>query len=423
MSDPSEPVSSIQSLQLHLPPSCLEFCSTHPSYFLVGTYNLQKDEEAAVVHDDADEDKDEQESTQPASAKAQSRNGSIITFQLVNERIAHVQTIPQPSAILDLRFNPKVGKQDICAAVSSTSTLAVFKLSPGENEPLKHAKTMDMSTMSKGMAGPVPGVEVLFLAFCWHPSRAGTVAITTSTGHVHLVDLGDIDGSWELYPDPVITHSLEAWCVAISPCLDPAVPSHEDAFTMFSGGDDSILRCQTCIYKDDELDLSLPPSKLRGHDAGVTAILPIHLKRGRPCLVVTGSYDDHIRLFSLVSPSIYSPCRAENLAESNLGGGVWRLKLIDTDEADDTVARGYRWRARILASCMHAGVRIVELLETSDGQCQFRTISRFEGHRSMNYGSDFWPGSTERKLSVVSTSFYDKLLCFWEVDLQGGKAA
>jgi diphthamide biosynthesis protein 7 len=48
-----------------------------------------------------------------------------------------------------------------------------------------------------------------------------------------------------------------------------------------------------------------------------------------------------------------------------------------------------------------------------DGEYRFNVLSRFEEHKSMNYGSDFQPG-VEDKLQVVSTSFYDKLLCVWE---------
>lgn len=340
---------------------------------------------------------------------------------------SHIQTEEQPSALLDLRFNPNAGKEDICAAVSSTSTLALFKLDPSLNRPLSHIKTMDMTTMSNGALTPEPETEVLFLAFAWHPSKADMVAITTNTGHVYIVDLGDVNGSWEMHSKPVITHDLEAWCVSIAPCIDPAIPSYENAFILYSGGDDSILRSQTCVLEKEQepqseptryaIDRSLPPSKLRGHDAGVTAILPLHPKAGKPSLVVTGSYDDHIRLFSLSSTSPYSPLRAQNLAESNLGGGVWRLKLIDMDN-EHSGDRRYLWRARILASCMHVGARVVELLQTADDEYSFRTVGRFEEHQSMNYGSDFHPGSVaSNKLTVVSSSFYDKLMCLWEMEL------
>ena len=43
-------------------------------------------------------------------------------------------------------------------------------------------------------------------------------------------------------------------------------------------------------------------------------------------------------------------------------------------------------------------------------------MARFEEHKSMNYGSDVQPNSDTVK-SIVSTSFYDKLLCLWRFDL------
>jgi diphthamide biosynthesis protein 7 len=65
---------------------------------------------------------------------------------------------------------------------------------------------------------------------------------------------------------------------------------------------------------------------------------------------------------------------------------------------------------------MHAGTRVVELLKTTDGEYRLQVLGRFEEHKSMNYGSDFQPAWRE-KLAVVSTSFYDKLLCLWEFDM------
>ncbi|KAM7194620.1 hypothetical protein V8F33_007172 [Rhypophila sp. PSN 637] len=421
MASQGEQISSIQSTQLDLPPSCLEFCPIHPSYFLVGTYNLQKNDAPA------DERELDEEEEQQATTRLQSRSGSILVFNLIEDRFSQIQTEEQPSAILDLRFNPNAGNQDVCAAVSSTSTLALFKLDPTLERPLQAIRTMDMTTMSNGALTADPGTEVLFLALAWHPSKADMVAITTSTGHVYVVDLQGLDGDWEMYPEPAITHSLEAWCVTIAPCIDPEVPSHENAFILHSGGDDSTLRSQTCVVEQESassptrytIDRSLPPSKMRGHDAGVTAILPLPLALGNENLLVTGSYDDNIRLFSISSASPYMPLKTQNLAESNLGGGVWRLKLIDLDDKEaGSGGHEYQWKARILVSCMHAGARVVELLQTVEGEYVFRTLGRFEEHQSMNYGSDFQPGSVERKkLSVVSTSFYDKLMCLWELEL------
>lgn len=75
-----ESISSTQSIVLDLPPSCLEFCPAHPSFFAVGTYNLQKSEEGPQEREDGEPP--EGKTTQP-----QSRNGSIIVFQLRDGRV------------------------------------------------------------------------------------------------------------------------------------------------------------------------------------------------------------------------------------------------------------------------------------------------------------------------------------------------
>lgn len=340
---------------------------------------------------------------------------SVLNLRHANSRIrTHVQTMPQPSALLDLRFNPHEGRRDMCAAVSSTATLALFRLAPSKEQPLEHLNTMDIAAMSSGEIEPSPGEEILFTSFGWHPSQADLMAVTTSTGHVYLVHLATSEGNWSLNAEPLITHTLEAWCVVISPSLDftkrsgEARESGNYSFRMYSGGDDSMLRHRTCVWSEDSFTQSPPACELRGHDAGVTAILPLFVEEDGHELVVTGSYDENIRLFSF--PPFGRP---RKLAESGLGGGVWRLNLVDLD----TVAnQSYTWRARILASCMHAGARVIELLRTVDGEDRFEILGRFEEHKSMNYGSDLQPGSKDR-LSIVSTSFYDKRLCLWEIEM------
>jgi len=71
----------------------------------------------------------------------------------------------------------------------------------------------------------------------------------------------------------------------------------------------------------------------------------------------------------------------------------------------------------ILASCMHAGARVVRLREGQDGAWSFEVLARFEEHRSMNYGSDVQPSRDRVVRTVASTSFYDKLLCLWRFDV------
>lgn len=71
-------VSSDMVRTLDLPPSCIEVCPAYPEYFLVGTYNLEKEDPLAWEPLGT-------EGEEPLSNKRQqSRNGSIIVFHLGN---------------------------------------------------------------------------------------------------------------------------------------------------------------------------------------------------------------------------------------------------------------------------------------------------------------------------------------------------
>ncbi|KAK2034366.1 hypothetical protein LX32DRAFT_679218 [Colletotrichum zoysiae] len=374
-------VASKQSFVLDLPPSCIEFCPSHPKYFVVGTYNLVKDEEPSDESGDAGSS---------VAKKVQNRNGSLVVFRLENSSVHHVQTVSHPSAILDLHFCPHPSRQDIMAVVSSTGTLSIFRLNPDADtsDPLKHLATSRISEVPEG---------ILFLSGVWNTNDASSIAITTSAGEVRVVKL---DNSWRIIDNhdddsgPVITHSLEAWTVAFSITEDP--------FVVYSGGDDSELRYASCTHNSEDgkkngvgLRILNPPLNIRGHGAGVTAILPTaaRLTDGARVLV-TGSYDDTIRIFAVHPPhETYGLRKFKKLGEKNLEGGVWRLKLVEIRESDG------RCCLRVLASCMHAGARIVELEGPLDGgEWDIRVLARFEEHKSMNYGSDIVPRLGQRRL-------------------------
>lgn len=65
---------------------------------------------------------------------------------------------------------------------------------------------------------------------------------------------------------------------------------------------------------------------------------------------------------------------------------------------------------------MHAGSRIVQLRQDAEQEWSFEVLAKFEEHQSMNYGSDAPPAQGTAQ-AIVSTSFYDKLLCLWRFDL------
>ncbi|PFH63049.1 hypothetical protein XA68_10090 [Ophiocordyceps unilateralis] len=346
------------SLTLHLPPSCLLICPFDAAYLVVGTYNLHQAAEAGV---------------------AQSRDGSLVLFRIQGTDISEVQTVSQPSAVLDLRFHPRQGHhRGVLAAVSSAGTLAVFRLDPAgcERAPLRQLAT----SSCRGLAD-----DVLFLQCAWHPVLDDVIAVTDSSGAARLLHL-DRDWNIKASTDLDVGNSLEAWSIALS----------------------------TPIETDHGIQTPFSPVTIKGqHGAGVTAILPLplHDADGRR-LVATGSYDDHLRVFAMDDLGRQQGVERPRLVcDTNLEGGVWRLNLVDT-----RLQGGGSWRARILASCMHAGPKLVEVTSDTDGvHWACRAVTRFEAHRSMNYASDCVAAEGGESLRCVSTSFYDKLLCLWEV--------
>lgn len=231
----------------------------------------------------------------------------------------------------------------------------------------------------------------------------------------------------------VHSHSLEAWTMAF--------PSSGDA--VYSGGDDSGLLfrslptylsstetdsdtstwaklqetfAENADIEEVEEEPGLAWADKRIHGAGVTAILPLGIPSSAPfsttdgnTSLITGSYDDTIRLIS-IAPST----RRTVLTSLNLGGGVWRLKLLSFSCSSS------RTEFFFLVSCMHAGTRIVRLSHTKEGEegeWAFDVLARFEEHKSMNYGSDSRRGlDGDGKRTVVSTSFYDRLVCLWRFE-------
>lgn len=244
------------------------------------------------------------------------------------------------------------------------------------------------------------------------------VGVTTSTGALRLLRLNE---QWEIQESEGTdkANTLEAWCIAFAESDEDDESSEKT--TVYCGGDDSILnytsyaaRAEDDSMPNEDEDFSMSSLK-RAHKAGVTAIMPLDLELangGR--LVVTGSYDDHIRLFSIHDPAMPAEASVapELLASEDLGGGVWRLDLIDLS------CSGGEIEVSLLASCMYAGAKIVRLRQNSGGKWTLEMLAKFEEHKSMNYGCAVVPDQSGiGKITCLSTSFYDKLLCLWEFDM------
>ena len=330
------------------------------------------------------------------------------------------QALLPPSAVLDLHFSPHSADREIAAVASSTGTLIFLRLNPtiSAHSPLSVLKT-----------NQVFDTDILILACAWHPTRTDIIGATTSTGDVYVLYLDRQFTTHVHLGVLTMKHEFEAWTLNMAPTPGSQnIEEWDRAFIVYSGADDSKLCHRRCVVRSSSENNGSPPiiaelsgATVKGHGAGVTAILPLPVTLADASrVVITGSYDDTIRVFATnhTDATYFGSGRPGRLlGELNLGGGVWRLKLVSY--YNPAADRGCV-KINILASCMHAGARVVELSGSDDvdGQWVFRVRYRFEEHQSMNYGSDVYPLTTkDGNLLCISTSFYDKLLCLWRADL------
>ncbi|KAI9658787.1 MAG: hypothetical protein M1821_002347 [Bathelium mastoideum] len=393
---------AIQSQTLDLEPSCIAFAPADSGYFVVGAYHLDQPTSGSDVRENHDQ--------------TQGRSGSLTLCRLDGEQIFVEQTYSINAGVLDIAFSPLYHKDnrdlDFVDTRPHHSSLAVA-LSRGRVDffDLEHSSSTQQAPsrhlVLKDSFQPFDE-NILVLDVIWHPTKTDVLAATLSTGEVVLctVDRGVITC---IQTKQLFSHALEAWVTAYS----------ADGRFLYSGGDDCVLACHymdgtnhETIWKDSKI-----------HSAGVTAILPILVPparriNGSKGIIVTGSYDDRLRV--VAAP----PDRGKRpvvLAELDLGGGVWRLTIMQapvlTLSNSDPELCNRRLRWTILASCMYAGARIVEI-EMDEEKWEIKVLAIFEEHQSMNYGSDVRPNPAEddNAYDIVSTSFYDKLMCLWRFD-------
>ena len=206
----------------------------------------------------------------------------------------------------------------------------------------------------------------------------------------------------------------EVWTVAWT----SKYPEHNVRPQLVSGGDDSVL-CGYPLHaepiddgRSHEYDIDDARRDKTTHTAGVTALLPLVPGFHSTQLLLTGSYDDHVRLLWLE----HDHAQTGIAVEKELGGGVWSLRQLYYSGPKDDLGPLYL----VLASCMHAGPKLLMVQRNEDEEWEINVVAKNVEHESMNYASAGRPIYGETGLEgflLVSTSFYDKKFCVWPIML------
>lgn len=210
-----------------------------------------------------------------------------------------------------------------------------------------------------------------------------------------------LNSAYPLKPAGLATwkaHEYEAWIAAFD-CYTPT--------TVWSGGDDLTLYGWDVRTGPDSGHIPSPTFFCtKPFDGGVTSLQSHHLRQH---IWAVGSYDSKLRLFD-------ARMTARPLSETDVGGGVWRVKWHPTD-AD-----------KLLVGCMHDGFKVLRLNQLNVQEVQprdlrgeqFELVTRFDQHDSLAYGCD-WDralhinGTEEAQgRNVYSCSFYDATLHIWD---------
>ena len=250
------------SIELYLPPSCIEIVPFRPELFVVGTYNLESNQ----PQDTEKTLSDEEDQSTDIQYQPQSRSGSLLLYQLDNTGLydfqvreplgrcwvdsyrTFIQSIPTNSAVLDLHFSPNADpdkKDDWHAEFAAATSAGII-----EYHSIASSMQSDLSITLKCIKiiqVCEPSLLILSLAFNTLESPSEILAFTLSDGSVGVLDL----------TEAVQAHTLEAWTVAWSSFVDD-----NGRQALYSGGDDSMLRVLLYSSRDTgQKEPKLPSSR------------------------------------------------------------------------------------------------------------------------------------------------------------------
>lgn len=309
-----------------------------------------------------------QEGDQPIRAGSISLfNVNAVSAENCNLELFHrVDT----AGVFDIKWSPVGGiVGPLLAQADAAGYLRIYNLEGCSDEEKARGGFLNVVCGEK-----ISSSMCLFLD--WNPLST-SISVGLSDGSVSIASLVESGietlQAWK-------AHDFELWTT----CFDIHQPQ-----LVYTGADDCKFSCWD--MRDSPSKMVFQNSKV--HKMGVCCISKSPTD---PNTILTGSYDEHLRVWD-----IRSITRPVNKTSACLGGGVWRIKY-------HPFVSGL-----VLAACMHNGFSIVKV----DGG-KPEVIEAYNQHGSLAYGADWQkekslPGSKTKSTIVATCSFYDRLLRLW----------
>ncbi|KAG8529360.1 uncharacterized protein KY384_005996 [Bacidia gigantensis] len=305
--------------------------------------------------------------------------------------------------VLDLKSSPR--GTDMFAVAGSNGNLVFYFIQNINGVYLREFCSIDLCRGS---------VIITYLDWVSTVGEKDKIAMACSDGTLGVVHFDARDPSSCSSTSFVSIHIQQAWYVAWDGF---------DEQRLYSGGDDAHF----CTFEDplivlprtnqgrgpsDEAIADFQPSvrDKRTHTYGVTAIVPIGKGTDGESIVLTGSYDNRLRILRRRKAVL----SWQTIAETDLGGGVWRISFLEhLTNIQEALSTGVSFNIRLVASCMQDGPKIVEVGFEGDSNWSIRTLARVPGHQ-LNYATIAMPHQTDHgPRTLVSTDFTNRQAHVW----------
>lgn len=316
------------------------------NYLVLGTYHVEKKEGV--------EDEEEQTETE--------RKGRVqlLHYDFEKKTLRKVFFL-ETNAVLDQKWFPNDGH--LLTVADSKGYVTTYEM---KDENLNQIEQFFIGAGDEDK-------EILALSLDWNKDGS-QLAVSNSHGGFTVHQLRP-EGFEQV--QSAKEHKYEQWTVAFD---------KNQSNILYSGSDDKTLVCY-------DLRESPTPKVLwtkQPHEAGVTSLFS---PPGHDNIIITGSYDEYIRVFDTRSFK-----KEKDQLFTN--GGVWRIKQHP------------KYPELLLTANMYASAAIIKF---DQGALSLKELARYPEHAGICYGCDWAPIESET-LTFTCCSFYDKLLTVAEVE-------